>query len=67
MLLSYLPPVLVVSLRFLGGDSGPEPQAAAGVQGPHCALLPEGDADGLQTLALTNTHTHTHTASEPSL
>ena len=50
---TYLPPVVVVSLGFLGNDASPEPQVSSDVQGPQALLVPESYTDGLQSLPLT--------------
>lgn len=50
---TYLPPVAVVSLGFLGNDPSPEPQVSSDVQGPQALLVPESYTDGLQSLPLT--------------
>lgn len=50
---TYLPPVVVVPLRLLGDDASSEPQVSVDVQGPQSLLVPESDADRLQSLPFT--------------
>ena len=50
---TYLPPMVVISLRLLGNDAGPEPQVSSDVQGPQSLLVPEGYTDRFQSLPFT--------------